>query len=49
MKNNIMIAEPAHAYLRQFQVAQLNFANLLSEERPRKRIQSIKKKQRTND
>jgi hypothetical protein len=48
MEINIRIGS-GNAYLRQFQVAQLNLAKLMAEERMNKRIKSSKKKSSAHD
>jgi hypothetical protein len=49
MKNNIDTFCPRNLYLRQFQIAQLNLAIVIEEERVTKRLKNSRKKTRTND
>jgi hypothetical protein len=49
MENQINILNTRNAYLRQFQIAQLNLAMVLEEERINKPMKINKKKTRTHD
>jgi hypothetical protein len=49
MENQITILNPHNAYLKQFQIAQVNLAMVIEEERRRKRISNSRKKTRIND